>query len=531
MTSAIPLDAPHLPLLPDDANDAIDDANDDIRFLRPDRSALLDPRCIDQLLPEDHNARILWQLVDDMDRSVLLAPYKARIHHPGRPPIDPRILITLWLFASDEGIDSARKLARLCRRDDVYRWICGGVAVSYHVLSQFRVLHGQWLHLQCRQAVSTLHDEGIVPLQRIGQDGMRVRASAGSDSMKTADTLKAHLVEADKHLQHLEAQQHDQDAAAASASASASSRGQQQQHRPRRRRSKKEAACLRGARDRCARLQQALQEMEVTAAAREKRQKGDGATTRISETDPECRKMKMPDGGFRPAHNVQFATDLEALLPVGIYVVNAGNDNGQTIEMQQQLEQDYQERPVGWYADGGYNTREEIEAMAELGITIYTPIKGEEKQKAKGGDPSLRKKGESDEVASWRTRMSSEEGKKEYRQRGKTEWTNAEARRRGLYQVRVRGLEKVEAVVLWCVLVMILLRGEKLRAEQQEQQEASAPGSHPGSSSSSSATEEQEAAAGQAVSPAECGGQEGGWQEQDWEPATPCDEQPPAEDG
>ena len=448
----------------------------DIRFRRPDRSALLDPRTIDQLIPPGHPARAAWQQACALDLSGLLLGYKARLHHPGKPPIDVRVLVALWLFATDEGIDSARRLARSCRRDAPYLWICGGILVDYHTLSDFRIDHGDWLRSQFVAAVGTLHRDGLVRLDHVGQDGMRLRASAGSDSMKTASTLVEHLAQAEQKLETLEAEDR----------AKALLPG---------RRTKKEAAGLRGACERCGRLRQAVAQIGPLAQTREARKKGDGATTRVSETDPECRRMKMADGGFRPAYNIQFATDLDALVVVGVETTNAGNDNGQLGAMQQQLKADYAVAAKVCYVDGGFVTNEDIEASARAGTTLYAPIKSAKKQLEKGGDPYARKQGECDEVAAWRQRMSTPEGKAEYRNRGKTEWTNAQARRSGLEKVRVRGLQKVNTVVLWFVLMMTLLRGAKLREQAArtiqgaEESVPVAPAEGPGAEKAAAPTE------------------------------------------
>ena len=158
-------------------NPALADFAPDIRFRHPDRSALLDPRTIDQLIPPDHPARAAWQQACALDLSGLLLHYKARQHHPGKPPIDVRVLVALWLFATDEGIDCARRLARSCLRDAPYRWICGNIAVDYHTLSDFHIDHGDWLRSQCVATVGTLHRDGLVRFDHVGQDGMRVRAS------------------------------------------------------------------------------------------------------------------------------------------------------------------------------------------------------------------------------------------------------------------------------------------------------------------------------------------------------------------
>src|SRR5262245_47259581 len=139
-----------------------------IRFRCPDRSILADPRSLDQLLPDDHPVRALWQQVEAMDLALLLQGYKARHGRPGRPPIDVRILVALWLYATDQGVCCASQLDRLCRDHLVYRWICGGVAVNPHSLSDFRVAHLDWLLHQFRLGVADLIADGLVGLDRRG---------------------------------------------------------------------------------------------------------------------------------------------------------------------------------------------------------------------------------------------------------------------------------------------------------------------------------------------------------------------------
>lgn len=385
-----------------------------------------------------------------MDLALLLQRYQAREGRPGKPPIDVRILITLWLYATDQGVTTASHLDRLCRHHDVYRWICGGVTVNPHSLSDFRVDHLDWLLHQFRLTVADLIDEGLVALDRVGQDGLRVRAHAGSASLKRQPTLHAHLTQAEQRRQQVHAL--DQ--------AEAATRG-------RRKRTHRQAACLRGVRQRCRRLRQALAEIGPLAEAREQRQKGDGAKTRISETDPDCRKMKMADGGYRPAYNVQVATDLDALVIVGVDVTNAGSDAGQMVPMVAQIESDYQQLPKEYYVDGSFATTEDIETVSAKGVVVYAPLKEEEEQKAKGIDPYTAKKGDGAGVAAWRQRMGTEEGKTKYRQRSKSEWSNAEVRNRDLYQVTVRGLSKVLAVALWYALAVNLRRTRVLRRPGQ----------------------------------------------------------------
>jgi hypothetical protein len=232
----------------------------------------------------------------------------------------------------------------------------------------------------------------------------------------------------------------------------------------RKRRSKQQAAARRAARERVQRLQHAHRQLQEVKQSREKRKKGDGDNARASTTDPDARKMKMADGGYRPAYNVQVATDLDALVVLEVKATQAVNDSGQMLPMVQQIEKDYAVRPEGYYADGGFAHLNDIEEVSKKGIKIYAPLKEEEEQKKEGKDPSARKKGDGQGVAAWRMRMGTAEGKEKYRLRGKTEWSNAQARNWGLYRVVVRGLAKVQAALSWVALAVNLLRTVALRA-------------------------------------------------------------------
>jgi exonuclease VII small subunit len=229
-----------------------------------------------------------------------------------------------------------------------------------------------------------------------------------------------------------------------------------------------QAAQERAARERIARLKQAQQEVQKVANAREKRKKGDGDSARASTTDPEARRMKMGDGGTRPAYNVEFSTDLNSLAIMGFDVTNAGTDAGQLEPMTQKIEAEQGPLPetAESYVDGGFVTREDLTSMAQRGVTVYAPIKAVEKHQQQGKDPYAPRRGDTPQVVAWRERMATEEARQKYKQRAKCEWTNAECRNRGLHQFVVRGLPKVRAVVLWYVLVHNLFRMVALRAKQ-----------------------------------------------------------------
>jgi transposase len=416
------------------------------RLETPDRSqADPNPKTLDELIPEDHPARLIWELVEDLDMTALYERIKAVEGHPGRPAIDPKVLVALWAYATVEGIASARRLARLCYRHDAFKWLRGGVDVNYHTLADFRTAHAEWLQQQVVEVVASLMQEELIDLNRVGQDGMRVRASAGSGSFKREAKLEELLQQAQQQWERLQ-QQFENPSPELSA--------------------RQRAARQRAARERLERLERAKQQRKKMEAGREARKKGDGTHARASTTDPEARRMKMGDGGYRPAYNVQFATTLDTLVITGVDVINAGSDGGQMEPMVERIESQQGQVPDEYYVDGGFSVKEDIDKVSQRGTTVYAPVKQAEKKQREGKDPYAPQKADTPQVAAWRQRMGTEQAQGKYRQRSKCEWPNAVCRNRNLQQFTVRGLAKVRAVVLWYVLVHNLLRMVALRAER-----------------------------------------------------------------
>ena len=414
------------------------------RFQRAQRrQIMMQMLSLDQMLAEDHTARLIWAYVDSLNLTELYAKIRAVAGGAGRDPIDPQILLSLWLMATIDGIGSARRLDRLCGEQLSYQWLCGGVLVNDHTLADFRVDHGVFLDGLLTQSVAVLLHQGLVELTRVAQDGMRVRASAGAGSFRRKPTLAERLKEADAHLDDLKRE--------AEEDASAEER-------------RVKAARQRAAADRKERLQKALQERETLVSKMERRKKGSGENARASMTDPESRTMKMGDGGFRPAYNVQFATATDSLVIVGADVTNAGTDGGQMKPMVDQIERRYQIRPDEYLADGGFVSLSDITDLEKSGITTYLPIMEHDQKRAKGIDPFAPVKGDSEEVKRWRARMGTEAAQEIYRQRAVTaEFPNATCRNRNLKQFTVRGLLKVKAVTLLQALAHNIQRTFDLR--------------------------------------------------------------------
>lgn len=382
----------------DDQNTNTEGAARKPRMRSPDRSQIdPNPKVLDDLIAPDHPARLVWQLVEELDVTRLREEIKAVEGKAGRPAIDPRILIALWIYATTQGVCSGREVAKRCGDCDPYKWICGGVSVNHHTLSDFRARHTEWLKEQVVRNISTMRWEGLVDLEQIGQDGMRVRASAGNDSFKRAESLEELLEEAEEHWDQLQRQFEQGDGGLSA---------------------RQRAAQQRAARERVQRLKQAREEVEQVAEQREKRKKGDGKRARTSTTDPEARRMKMGDGGYRPAYNVEFATDVNSLVIVGAELINAGSDAGQMEPMVRQIELEQGPFPANaeYYVDGNFATLADVESVGERGITVFAPVKDPEKQKEKGQNPYEPRPGDTPHVAAWRQRMGTDEARQKYKQ-------------------------------------------------------------------------------------------------------------------
>ncbi len=411
------------------------------RVRRADRHQMrMQMYALDAMLAEDHQARVVWEYVEGLDLTCLYDSILAVEGRCGRDAIDPRILMALWLYATLDGVGSARELDRLCEAHVAYQWICGGVSVNYHTLSDFRTANVELLNRLLTAGVAGLLHEGLVTMHRVAQDGMRVRASAGTSSFRRGPTLERLEQEARQQVEALRKELQDDPGAASRRQQAARERARRERH------------------DRIARARQVLPEVQ----ARKKPEKKDQA--RASTTDPDARFMKMPDGGIRPAVNVQLATDTGSQIITGVEVTNAGSDMGQMAPMIDEHRDRYGRPPGAMLVDGGFASREDIDtaSRAEPPTTVYAPV--QKSRKEEGKVCFARQPADTDAVAQWRQRMSTPEAQEIYKQRAATaECVNALARNRGMRQFLVRGLRKIKAVVLWFALAHNLVRAAFLR--------------------------------------------------------------------
>lgn len=413
------------------------------RVVRPNRGQVeMRLAALDDLLPAEHLARVIWTMVEQLDLSAFYDQVQAVEGEPGRPMTDPAVMFGLWLYATAEGVGSARQLDRLCREHLAYQWLCGGVPVNYHSLADFRVAHEPELDGLLTQHVAALMDEGLVSLERTAQDGIRVRASAGSSSFRRRE-----------RLEQLRAAAQDRVAGLKEPASPDEPTGTARQ----------QAARARAAREQLARLNQALEELKQVEASKAKSHKSaaEQKPARVSTTDPQARTMKMPNGGHQPAYNGQLAVDTASGVIVGVDVINQ-IDQGQMGPMVEQLQARYGQVPTEHLVDGGFPTYADLEAVAAKGVEVYAPLPAPGRNRQ---DPTQPRASDGPGLAAWRERMQTEAAKVIYKLRSQTiEWANAGVRQRGLYQFRVRGQRQVKAVLLWLALIHNLLVSRRLHA-------------------------------------------------------------------
>ena len=404
--------------------------------------------CLDRFIRPDDIVRAVWDYVCGLDMSSVLGGVRAVEGGPGRNAIDPRILMCLWMYATIDGQSRGRKIARLAERDLAYMWICGGVGVNYHAVCDFRKDHGELFRQFLIDSIAALMNQGLVTLQTVAQDGMRVRAHAGGSSFRSEDRLKEFQEQAAEHVRQLEEADQDDDGDAPGQSPEG------EELSPRRL-----SARQRAARERKERIDRALENLEELKAQKENRKKGTGQGTRASTSDPEARTMKMGDGGFRPAFNVQFATDSETRMIVGCGVSNVGSDGGLMPPMLEKLAGDYGRVPEEYLVDGGTVTKDAVTKAGEMGTRVVGPMNDAERFRANGKDPHDRRDRDNEAMAAFRERMRSPQEQAKLKTRPSiAEFPNAECRNRGLHQYPVRGLKNVLSHTLLHVLTFNFMR-------------------------------------------------------------------------
>lgn len=423
-----------------------------IRLLRPERGQLRwEMVDLDSQLPPDHRARLVWAFVSGLDLSAFHAAIKARDDVAGRPASDPAVLLSLWLYATVDGIGAARAIARLCEQHAAYRWLCGGVPVNHNLLSEFRRESGARLDRLLTQSLSSLIVEGLITLEEVAIDGTKVQARAGKSSLaqrKRLDRIEAAVGERVATLKR-----------ALEDDAGGLERRRQERG-------------LRAAEEKAARIKRAqdrLAEMEREKAERAKshaKQEAEKSAPSVSISDPEARSMRMADGATRLAWNVQVATAKGFVVTID--PTDRRNDTGLAPGLVEQIEQRCGGTPARLLADGSAMTQDDIVSFSQShpGLEVYSPLPREREDVTA---ETLRKRtwkhrNEPAPVQDWRLRMASEMGKLVYRRRKLTEHAHAKMKNRGFARMLVHGIAKVRAVCLLHALAHNLLHAHHRRA-------------------------------------------------------------------
>jgi transposase len=393
-----------------------------------------------------------------MDLSALYGAIKAREGEPGRPPPDPAVLMALWLYATIEGVGSARQLDRLARSEVAYRWIAGGVPLNYHGLADFRVAHVEVLDRLLTESVTALIEAGVISLSEVAVDGTKVRANAGKGSFKTAEKLVRIEAAVERRLAELKAEVANDPQASS-----------------RRKRAAQERAA-REVKERTERALAAAEKLRAEKAERAKRHKKDEEKKekepKVSLSDPEARNMRFADGAVCPGYNAQIAAVPEKGVIVSVDMSDRRNDTGLAQPMVDNIERRYGATPDNLLVDTNYATVEDIAALAarESGpVTVYAPPPPE-RDAVKPATLAKRARQRAKEpagVKEWRSRMDSADGQEVYRRRKLIERLNAHVKNHGFGILRVRGLIKAKAVLLWHALANNLMAAHRLMAAHQ----------------------------------------------------------------
>jgi transposase len=418
-----------------------------LRLATAERSQVkFEQSSLDDLLSEEHVARQVWAYVEGLDLSALYDRVRTTATSSGRAAIDPAVLMSLWMYATVEGIGSARLLDRKCCSDAAYRWLAGGVSVNYHTLSDFRTAAGPLLDRLLSGSVASLIEAGIIDMSVLAVDGVRVQAWAGRKSLRRGERLEELHRAAVEAVSRLRAELREDPGSASK---------------------RQKARRLVAAEDRVRQVEEArrahaeIEGKRVREGKQQRRKNGKAGQkeARASTSDPQARVMKMGDGSYRPAYNIQFKTTVDRQHVVGVSVTNQGSDRGLLGPAVAEIEDRYGVTPNTMLADTGFDSHADIDKLHKARIMLFCPLR---KPRKNGLDPAVPRRGDKPGVVAWRQRMATPEAQAIYRKRFATERPHAHMRNHGLRQLCVRGIEKVKAIALWHVHAFNFLQVRRL---------------------------------------------------------------------
>lgn len=302
---------------------------------------------LEDMVSEDDPVRAIWAFVEQLDLSSYYNKIKSRINEPGSPAYDPKMLLSMWIYAYSQGVSSAREVERLSSEMKAWRWLCGDQPINYHTLSSFRIDHKDELDELFTNSLGVLSAEGLITLERITQDGTKIKANAGIDTFRKADKLKAHLKLAREQIELLS--------------------DPESEPVTKRRQKARERAIA----ERCKNLEQAIEEYEKLRQNKKKKEK-----IRVSAVDPQSRVMKQSNGGYNPSYNAQIALDTSNKIIVGKHTTSDCEDTKELEPMLEGINETFGKYPGQVILDGGYNTYPNILVATDRDVDLIAGGRG-----------------------------------------------------------------------------------------------------------------------------------------------------------
>ena len=313
---------------------------------------------LEQLIGQDHSARIIWEVSGRMNLSGFEKEVKTWEGEAGRACWPARVMVCVWVYGYSIGVASARALQRLMKQEPGLRWLVADGEINHHTLSDFRVGHQKAVEDLFTQFLALLDEAGVVDLRTLLVDGTKVRAVAGRGSMHRRKTLEKRLRQARQVVRKL-----DQEAAEGD-------EGADQRRR---------AAQARAAREALERAQAALEKIQQLEAGAKPSERED---LRVSDSEPDARKMKHADGSWAPSYNLQVATEEKAGMIVAVTLTSAANDTQELMPVLEQVQENAGKLPERVIADNGYATRDNVEQTTAKEIEMIAPWKEDASRQA-----------------------------------------------------------------------------------------------------------------------------------------------------
>lgn len=298
---------------------------------------------VEELIPSDHPARAVWEFMGQVDLSAFETEIQAYEGGRGRAAYEPRLLISLWVYSYSRGVGAGREIARLCETDPAYQWLTGLKPVNYHSLTDFRVQHEVALRKLFTQILAVLTQAGLVSLERVMHDGTKIRTQASKQSLRSQETITAHLQAAREQVAALEEETN-----------------------------KAESGRLAKARQRAAREKE--QRLAEALAEFDKLQPAAGKKLLVSKVEPEARKMKQADGGYAPSYNVQLSTERSHDIIVGVSLGQSAADYQELDQAVTRIAENLGHKPTQLVVDGGYLSAANLQQMQAREIDLITPV-------------------------------------------------------------------------------------------------------------------------------------------------------------